>query len=116
MIGIDLVEISRIKEFVDDKSDELLLRVFTKKEVEYARASQHADQRFAARFATKEAFFKAFNFGIFNEIELDRAGKQPFITLYGETKEQWEKIGKPIIHVSVSHTKNYATAVVLRMS
>lgn len=115
MVGIDLVEVSRIEEFVKNKTNEQLLRVFTLKEIQYANASQNISQRFAARFATKEAFFKAFNFGYFHEIELDRQDREPFITLYGNTLLEWKKIGEPKIHVSISHTRNYATAIVMRI-
>lgn len=114
MVGIDLVEVIRIKKFLEEKTNEQLLRVFTMVEIDYANASQNRAQRFAARFAVKEAFFKAFNFGNFNEIELNRVDKSPFITLYGETLSRWKKIGKPNFSVSVSHTMHYATAIVVR--
>ncbi len=110
MIGIDLIEISRIREFVDSKKESQLLRVFTPTEIEYANSSKNKYQRYAVRFAVKESFFKAFGFGYLSEIEYTNH----HVVLYGQTFQKWKDIGSPQIDVSVAHTDNYATAVVLR--
>lgn len=113
MLGIDLIEVSRIKVFIDSKTQEQLLRIFTQTEIDYAFLSHNKYQRFAARFAVKEAFYKAFGSGKLSEIELANDGKKPIINLYGATKKQWDLSAHAGILVSVSHTKNYATATVL---
>ncbi len=110
MVGIDLVEISRIREFVDSKDDSQLFRVFTPTEIEYANSSKNKYQRYAVRFAVKEAFFKAFGFGYLSEIEYTNHQ----VKLHGQTRQKWQDIGSPQIGVSVAHTDNYATAVVIR--
>ena len=113
MLGIDLIEVSRIKKFIDSKTKQQLLRVFTQTEIDYAFSSHNKYQRFAARFAVKEAFYKAFGAGSLSEIELAHDNKKPMINLYGATKEQWNCSAYTGILVSVSHTENYATATVL---
>ena len=113
MLGIDLIEVSRIKKFIDSKSKQQLLRIFTQTEIDYAFLSHNKYQRFAARFAVKEAFYKAFGAGNLSEIELTHDDKKPMINLYGITKEQWDCSTYTGVLVSVSHTENYATATVL---
>ena len=113
MLGVDLIEVGRIKKFIDSKSKQQLLRVFTQTEIDYAFSSQNKYQRFAARFAVKEAFYKAFGAGNLSEIELTHNDKKPMINLYGITKAQWDCSAYTSILVSVSHTENYATATVL---
>ncbi|MGL5955311.1 MAG: holo-ACP synthase [Brevinema sp.] len=109
MIGIDLVEVQRMQQFVETKSAERLFRIFTEEEIKYAQSSRNIYQRYAVRFAVKEAFFKVFQYGVFREIEL---GKNPSqINLYGTTLQRWRESGSPQISVSVSHTEHYAIAV-----
>ena len=112
-LGVDLVEVERMGKLLLSYTPEKLLRIFTDKECEYSYAID-TYERFAVRFAMKEAFFKAFGMGIFFEIECAHLeGGKPSIRLYGKTQEEWEKRGKPDIMVSLSHTKSYAIATVL---
>ncbi len=109
MLGIDLIEIKKIKKFIEPKTPKQLLRVFTPAEIEYADSSKNRFQRYAVRFAAKEAFYKAFGFGVFNEIEYnDRQ-----ITLHGKTLAKWQSLSSPAIQISVSHTDNYAAAIII---
>src|SRR3989339_303676 len=111
-IGVDIVEISRIKEAVSRYGDRFLKRVFTQKELSYCQA--HKAIRFpelAVRFAAKEAYAKANGTGItatlsWKHIEIvnDKAGK-PHIYITGKKK--------PKIHVSLSHERNTAIAFVV---
>ncbi|MGL4387876.1 MAG: holo-ACP synthase [Brevinema sp.] len=113
-LGTDIIEVSRIEEFINEHSHERLQRIFTIEERDYAFSSTNTYQRFAARFAVKEAFFKAFGSGNFFEIELCHdSNKKPYINLLGETKEKWIAKGSPNISVTLSHTKFYATATVI---
>lgn len=112
-IGIDLVEIQRIKKFIDSKTPQQLLRVFTQQEITYALSSKTKYQRFAVRFAAKEAFFKAFGYGNLSEIEVSQhKDKQPFIKLQGKTKKKWDNLSCPNILLSLSHTDSYAIAMI----
>jgi holo-[acyl-carrier protein] synthase len=92
---------------------------FTTLEQEYAEKRATIFQHYAARFAAKEAFFKAlgtgYRFGMaFHEIEVenDELGK-PVINLHGKVKEYIEKQGITHIHLSISHVKEMASAFVI---
>ena len=60
-LGIDIIEISRIKESIDEYGDSFLQKVYTPKEIEYCSGKANKYQHFAARFAAKEAVYKAFS-------------------------------------------------------
>ncbi len=109
-IGIDIVEIERIKKAVG--RERFKNKVYTKIEQNYceSRGSQSAAS-YAARFAAKEAFFKAMGTGITTaltdvEVVNNELG-QPEIFLHGKTKDLFS--GK--IFLSLSHSREYATAV-----
>ncbi|MGL4562140.1 MAG: holo-ACP synthase [Brevinema sp.] len=113
-LGTDIVAVSRMENFITNKSLERLRRVFTQTECDYAFSSINSSERLAARFAVKEAFFKAFGFGHFFEIELCHcASKKPYINLLGDTKKKWIQKGSPKILVTLSHTTTYAVATVI---
>ena len=114
-IGTDIIEIERVRHAVSH--EHFKNRVFTVNEQDYceSRGAQSVAS-YAARFAAKEAFFKALGTGIFtslNEVEIlnDAAGK-PEIFLYGDVKSFSEELNVRKIFVSLSHCKNYATAFV----
>ena len=115
-IGTDIIEIERIRRAVS--SEHFTEKVFTTNEKIYceSRGAQSAAS-YAARFAAKEAFFKALGNGIFTsltEVETlnDAAGK-PEIFLYDDAKTFAENLGVKKIFVSLSHCKEYATAFVI---
>ena len=100
------------------KSDGFRETIFTKTEVGYCESKKNKAQHYAARYAAKEAFFKALGTGwrdgmAFIEIEIlnDELGK-PEVILHGKTKEVSEKHGISYIHVSLSHIKNLVTAII----
>ncbi len=114
-IGTDIIEIERVRRAV--ASEHFRKKVFTANEQNYceSRGAQSAAS-YAARFAAKEAFFKALGTGIFTsltEVETlnDAAGK-PEIFLYGKAKTFAGNLGVEKIFVSLSHCQNYATAFV----
>lgn len=115
--GIDIVEVVRIKKAIL-KSDHFKQFVFAPEEIEYCEAKGNSFESFAGRFAAKEAFFKALGTGwqdntAFNEVVVsnDTLGR-PFIKLIGETEKTLED-HQFLIHLSISHTKEYATAMVI---
>jgi len=115
-IGIDVIEIERIKKVFQNKSEKFLKKVFTDIELEYSFKMKNPYLHLAARFCSKEAYYKSIGEGvlIFNEIEVENGKNgKPFINLYGKTKDLWESIGYPKIHLSLSHTETVATAVVV---
>ncbi|MEO7210523.1 MAG: holo-ACP synthase [Chitinophagaceae bacterium] len=117
-LGTDIVEVDRIAEKITSDSGFKEL-VFSKNEIDYCEQQKFKAEHYAARFAAKEAFFKALGTGWasgthFNEIEIqhDAAGK-PFLNFLGETKKTFATLQQQKISVSLSHTKTMATAIVI---
>ena len=113
-IGTDIVEISRIRRAVS--KEHFKRRVFTDTEINYCESrGQNSAASYAARFAAKEAFFKALGTGIITLLEVEVVNNshgQPEIFLYGETKKLAQEKGVDKIFLSLSHSSEYATAVV----
>ncbi len=117
-VGVDIVEIARIQKVLGDNS-RFAERVFSPQEIEYCETKARKAQHYAARFAAKEAFFKALGTGWrdgmgWHEIivENDELGK-PKIRLAGRTLEIFEARGLQFIHLSISHEKIHAVAMVV---
>ncbi len=114
-IGIDVVEIERIREAVNRWGERFLNRIYTPAELQYSQKRVNPQLPLAARFAAKEAFAKAIGTGIGKsvqwkeiEIQLDHAGK-PTIALSPRLRTQY---GHLKIHLSMSHSRKYAIAAV----
>ena len=112
-VGLDLVEIHRIRSSVARFGERFFLRVFTRAEINYC--GPHAE-RLAARFAAKEAVAKAFGTGIgaqmsFTEIEVvhDERGK-PEVALHGCAAATARAQGVARVLISLTHTKEMAAA------
>ena len=107
--GIDIVEIKRLKLVVEKWGDLFLNRVFTEKEIEYAKSRRKTYEHLAGRFAAKEAIIKAADVGElgFKDIEIvNKQSGKPYATI---TKAK--SINKKYtISVSISHIKDYAIA------
>ena len=117
-IGADIIEISRIKKAVIEDSG-FVTRLFSDEEIEYCNSKNRGEIHFAARFAAKEAFFKALGTGWrdgmkWQEISVknDKLGK-PEIKLKGKTLNIFKKKKMDSISLSISHTKEYAVAFVV---
>ena len=118
-IGIDLVENERIEKIINKWGQKFLQRVFSDEEIKYCGRHIQSSLLYGARFAAKEAFLKALGIGLgmgikLREIEVvhDDQGK-PDLSLHGEANLQIEEREIKRIHLSLTHTKNYATAIVL---
>jgi holo-[acyl-carrier protein] synthase len=116
-IGIDMIEVERVAGKI--QKPDFLERVFSKGEIEFCENNPIKEERYAARFAAKEAFFKALGTGwmgqfTFNEVEVvnDEMGK-PFIKLHGAVAEWVTEKGIKKIFLSMSHLKSMASAVVV---
>lgn len=113
-IGIDIIEISRIKDAMD-KNPLFLEKVYTKNEIDYIKSRNYRPEYAAGRFAAKEAVSKALGTGIFSisirDIEVDRnANGKPIIVLKGKAKQIAQKNGNYKVHVSISHSRENAVA------
>lgn len=118
-IGTDIIEVKRMQKHLDG-NDALKTKLFTKAEQNYSEKGKVTVwQRYAARFASKEAFFKAlgtgYRFGMaFHEIEVknDELGK-PYIEPHGKVKDFLKEQKVTEIHLSISHVKEMANAFVV---
>ncbi len=117
-VGIDMIEVDRVNEKIG-KNNGFKEKVFSEGEIVFCESKKNKAENYAARFAAKEAFLKATGLGLtlghqLSEIEIvnDDLGK-PSFNLTGEVKSKsleknWNKI-----HLSLSHLKNVACAVVI---
>jgi holo-[acyl-carrier protein] synthase len=118
-IGTDIIEVKRMQRHLEN-NDALRMKLYTDGERAYCeRANVMKYQSYAARFAAKEAFFKALGTGYrygmaFHEIEVmnDELGK-PFIKPHGKVKEYLETNKVKHIHLTISHVKKMASAFVV---
>ncbi len=113
-IGVDIIEIGRIKEAVDSWGEKFLKRVYTEAEL---AAYRHKPSSLAARFACKEAVMKLLGTGRngvnWREVEtLSQASGKPVVNLYGRARSKADELGIDEIAVSLSHSKEYAIAYV----
>lgn len=112
-IGIDIIEVSRIKKAIEKWSDSFLQRVYTPWEINYCSHKKFPEQSFAARFAVKEAVLKAigtgYNSGIkWTSVEVVNTSQgRPTVRLGAKIQDL---IGKKKIIVSMSHTREHAVA------
>ncbi len=108
-IGIDIIEVERVKKLAG-KNPSFLQRIFTTQEISYCLIKRNKYQHLAARFAAKEAFFKAIGRRIsWKDVELINlpSGKPQL-----EIKSK-EKFSFVEAHVSISHLAEYAVATVI---
>ena len=116
--GIDIIEVERIAIRVGRDSGFREL-VFSIDEMNYCDTKASRFEHYAARFAAKEAFLKAVGRGwesglSLHEIELmNEPNGKPIIRLSGNTEKALANLGIVKIHVSVSHIKSMATAIVI---
>lgn len=118
-IGVDIVEVDRIRRAVDLYGDRFVRRVFTRREAIYCRRAGHPEQRFATRFAAKEAALKALGVGwaqglqfVDVEVTNNELGA-PSVTLTGKAEQMAREMGVERILVSLTHHRDFAIAQVL---
>src|ERR1700753_134528 len=118
-LGTDLIEIERIEQSVARFGQRFLERVFTPGEIAYCHAKKASAESFAARFAAKEAGAKALGTGIsrgvtWKEFEVRReASGEPSLYLSGRAAELAEAMGVRRIQLSLTHSREFALAVVV---
>ena len=115
-IGIDIIEVGRVREVAERHGDRFLRRIYT--EAEIAGIHGNEAQYLAARFAAKEATLKALGTGWrgvrWVEVEIENlASGQPVLKLSGEARRRADSIGVVRCHVSLTHTAEYAAAQVV---
>lgn len=116
-LGIDIIEIARIKKSIDNFGKNFLNKVFTEGEITYCEQKFNKNQHYAARFAAKEAVYKALASGWKEglrwrdiEIQNDSSG-MPSINPSGKLKSFLSQDTQ--LRISISHSENYVTAVAI---
>jgi holo-[acyl-carrier protein] synthase len=114
-LGIDIIDIKRIKRLIEEYGERFFKRILTEKEIEYCKSFSKPELHFAGRFASKEAYSKSIGTGIsksfkWKDIEIlnDEKGK-PYIVHKSDSE-----FSKNKYYISISHTDDYACAVVTR--
>lgn len=116
-LGIDLVNINRIKKLHERYGERFLKKVFTQEELEYAFSKRYPYNSLASAFAVKEAFYKAiggYSPFRFKEITLlrDLKSGNPFLRLTGTAREVFNNRGCQKVFLSISHEVEYTIAIV----
>ena len=118
-LGIDIAEVGRVKAAIERYGETFLRRVYTAKEREYCERFKNKYERFAGRFAAKEAAMKALGTGwrrgvrwVDFEVVREKGGR-PTIRLDGEARKIAEELGVMRIALSITHTEAQALAQVI---
>lgn len=117
--GIDITEVTRIRQAIQRHGERFLQRIFTEGEIQYCESKVNRVERYAARFAAKEAGMKAigtgWNHGVrWRDIEVARKpGGRPTLLLHGKAAEFAAKLGATNVTLSLTHTAEQAMAQVI---
>jgi holo-[acyl-carrier protein] synthase len=117
--GIDIAEVVRVRAARARFGERFETRVFTDDEIRYCRSKPNADERFAARFAAKEAALKALGTGWrggirWRDVEVRREpGGRPTVVFAGKAAEVASRLGATRASLSLSHTAEHAIASVI---
>ena len=116
-IGIDIIEIDRVRESVEKFGDKFLNKIYTKSELEYCLNKSSKYQHLAARFAAKEAVYKALTTGwhekaTWQDIEIsNEPNGMPIVKLNGKLKSFLSKDNS--LRISMSHSRDYVACVAI---
>jgi holo-[acyl-carrier protein] synthase len=117
--GVDIAEVARIAGSIKRFGRRFTERVFTPDEIRYCESKANKAERYAARFAAKEAAMKAIGTGwrhgvTWQDIEVRRSpGGRPTILFSGKAAEFFDKLGAKQAHLSITHTAEFAMAQVI---
>ena len=118
-LGVDIAEVDRIQAAITRHGQAFLDRIFTPAEIAYCDRHRNRCERYAGRFAAKEAAMKALGTGWSNgvrwvDIEVTRLPSgQPTLSLHGATREIAERLGMRRAILSITHSGNTALAQVI---
>ena len=112
-IGVDLIEIDRVRRALERHGDGFRERCFTPGERAYCESRANPAQHYAGRFAAKEAVGKALGTGVhFTWKEIEISGRpKPGVHLSGRTARAAERLGARRIELSMTHSRELAAAV-----
>jgi holo-[acyl-carrier protein] synthase len=118
-IGIDVVQNERIRASLERFGDRFINRIYTEEEIRYCKKCANPEIHFAARFAAKEAGFKALGTGWaagvkWKDVEVERlASGKPELHLHGEALVRATSMGATRFYVSLTHDQLVSCAVVI---
>jgi len=117
--GVDIAETARLEQALERHGERFVKRLYTPREIAYCERFKNRAERYAARFAAKEAAFKALGTGwaegvrwLDVEITHQPSGK-PELALTGRAKELARQLGVTRAAVSISHSDRYVVAQVI---
>ena len=117
--GIDIIEVARIASSYEKFGERFVNRILLPDEIKYSLDHRQPAPFLAVRFAAKEAISKAFGTGIgaqlgWQDMEIRRKESgEPFVVLHGKGAELFAARGAQRLHITLSHTENYATAMAI---
>ncbi|MEO8620740.1 MAG: holo-ACP synthase [bacterium] len=119
-VGIDMVEVERMRTLLERKGERALKRLFTSGELAYARTHPEPERQLAARVAAKEATYKALSGNDlakaigWRELEVvSLRGQAPVLVLHGRAQTRANELGVDRVHLSITHTEHMAAAYVI---
>jgi len=117
--GIDIIEVPRVAAAIERFGDRFLRRIYTPGEIKYCQSKRNAVERFAARFAAKEAALKAIGTGLRKgvawiqvEVRREPSGR-PTLNFSGAAAAHANALGMKRVSLSISHTAQLAIAKVI---
>lgn len=118
-LGVDIAEVERVKGAIERHGEPFLRRVYTRREAEYCEGFKNKFERYAGRFAAKEAAMKALGTGwrrgvrwVDLEVVRESSGR-PTMVLSGEAAKIAQRLGVKHIALSITHTESQALAQVI---
>ncbi len=118
-MGVDIAEVRRIAAVIQSQKERFLRRVYTLDEIAYCEQFKNRYERYAGRFAVKEAAMKALGTGwsrgvrwVDLEVVRHRSGR-PTLSLKGEARKIADALGVKNIAISITHTSEQAIAQVI---
>lgn len=121
-LGIDIIEVARIESSHEKFGDRFIRRILRPDEIAYCLSHRRPGPFLAARFAAKEAISKAFGTGIGAqlgwqdmEVRHEESGR-PYVLLHDAGLTLLRERGGRTVHLSISHTENYAAVVAVMES
>ena len=117
--GVDVCEVPRIQSAIARHGQRFIDRIFTGSEIAYAESKANRYERYAARFAAKEAGMKALGTGwrggiAWHDFEVaNLSSGRPTLRLHGKAAELAEKLGVQVVALSITHTAGQALAMVI---
>ena len=117
--GVDLAEVDRIKQSIERFGDRFINRIYTEREIAYVERKANKAERYAARFAAKEAGMKALGTGWRRGIQwkdfevINLPSGRPTLVLHGEAENIAAQLGVKSVQLSLTHTSRDGLAYVI---